>query len=198
MYSVVMLLAMNTADPAFLNRNHGCQGASCYGGCRGHRERHRSHGCRGCDGGSACYGQPVQATVRAQSNCPGGQCVAANAACPCGQQCDCLGCNCDTTALTQVNQLRQSRGLRPFIQDDGLVRAAFAAATFRARNRIVGHTANDFAFVPANTSARAAGCGALEPSWGWGTCCTYDDAQFAGAALVKGDDGRNYMQLYVR
>lgn len=100
--------------------------------------------------------------------------------------------------LDEVNQARARKGLHPFQRDDGLTIAARLCASERAARHIAGHLRNDFAYVPSGTTARAAGCGALEPSWGWGTCCTYDDYTFAGAAWVMGSDGKRYMHLFVR
>lgn len=97
-------------------------------------------------------------------------------------------------ALDEVNATRASRGLRPFLRDDQLTDAAKRLAAVRAQRRIAGHY-NDFFYGP---SASAAGCGALEPSWGWGTCCTYESWTYAGAAYAVGNDGRRYMHLFVR
>jgi Cysteine-rich secretory protein family len=101
-------------------------------------------------------------------------------------------------ALGEVNAARSARGLPPFIFDPQLTEAAQKAASYRAANRIAGHTQNDFAFLPAGSDCNKAGCGALEPSWGWGTCCTYDNYTHAGAAVVVGSDGRRYMHLFVK
>ena len=101
-------------------------------------------------------------------------------------------------ALAEVNAARAQRGLRPFLPDPSLNQAARTCAQIRAARRIEGHLPNDFSYVPAGTSARSAGCGALEPSWGWGTCCTYDNYTYAGAAWVMGADGKRYMHLFVR
>lgn len=104
-------------------------------------------------------------------------------------------------ALHEVNAARAARGLPPFVEDPNLTAAAMAAADHRARFRIAGHVTGgmgDFAFLPPGTAADSAGCGALEPSWGWGTCCTYENYQYAGAAVTWGADGRRYMQLFVR
>lgn len=103
----------------------------------------------------------------------------------------------DPDALAEVNRERAKKGLRPYAYDANLTAGAVAAANHRARFRIKGHTPNDFRFLPAGTSARAAGCGALSPSWGWGSCCTYDNADRAGAAVVIGSDGLRYMHLFV-
>jgi hypothetical protein len=101
-------------------------------------------------------------------------------------------------ALPEVNAARSQRGLRPFLPDPLLQQAAYTCAKIRATNRIEAHLSSDFAYLPAGSSASAAGCGALEPSWGWGTCCTYDNYTYAGAAWVMGTDGKRYMHLFVR
>jgi hypothetical protein len=107
-------------------------------------------------------------------------------------------------ALEEVNAYRAARGLRPFIRDDGLTQAAQGCADYRAERGITGHC-NDFSFVPEGSMARAAGCAAWAPHWngeewvyGWGSCCTYENWTYAGAAYVIGRDGRRYMHLFVR
>ena len=101
-------------------------------------------------------------------------------------------------ALDEVNAARAKRGLPAFVRDPGLGQAAESCAKFRAERLIKGHTNNDFQFLPAGTTAGAAGCAALTPDWLWQSCCTYDRYRFAGAAVVMGRDGRRYMQLFVR
>ncbi len=101
-------------------------------------------------------------------------------------------------ALTEVNAARAARGLKPFKEDPGLTQAAKACADYRAAHRIEGHTRNDFSFVPAGSSARAAGCAAWPQGQGWGSCCTYERWTYAGAAYSIGKDGRRYMHLFVR
>jgi hypothetical protein len=101
-------------------------------------------------------------------------------------------------ALAEVNATRALRGLPPFIEDAGLTAAAVSAANSRAAQLIAGHTANDFAHLPADCSADAAGCAAWEPGLGWGACCTYEQFTYAGAAIALGSDGRRYMHLFVR
>ena len=100
--------------------------------------------------------------------------------------------------LDEVNAARAQRGLRPFIYDEGLARAAAGAADFRAARLMEGHTSNDFAALPPGTTANSAGCGAWQPGTGWGTCCTYENYTYAGAAWTIGADGRRYMHLFVR
>lgn len=101
-------------------------------------------------------------------------------------------------ALQEVNSERAKRGLKPFLPDPLLNQAARTCAKIRATKHIEAHLSNDFAHLPAGASATAAGCGALEPSWGWGTCCAYDSYTYAGAAWVMGTDGKRYMHLFVR
>lgn len=101
-------------------------------------------------------------------------------------------------ALAEVNATRALRDLPPYIEDSRLTAAAVSAANFRAANLMAGHTANDFAHLPADGSADAAGCAAWEPGLGWGACCTYEQWTYAGAAFALGSDGRRYMHLFVR
>lgn len=101
-------------------------------------------------------------------------------------------------ALDEVNAARAARGLRPFVLDENLARAAAGCAAYRAKYLMEGHTSNDFAFLPRGASARAAGCAAWAVGDGWGACCTYDNYQYAGAAYSVGSDGRRYMQIFVR
>lgn len=101
-------------------------------------------------------------------------------------------------ALEEVNAHRARLGLRAFIKDAGLTKAAYWAAQHRALNGIAGHTFNDFSFLPEGTSATAAGCGAWQPGTGWGTCCSEENYTYAGAAWVIGKDGLRYMHLFVR
>lgn len=102
-------------------------------------------------------------------------------------------------ALYEVNADRIAWGLPPLIHDPMLTIAAQQCASIRARNLTEGHLSNEYAYLPPGSWADATGCGALAPSWGWGTCCT-DERQYryAGAAVVTGRDGRRYMHLFVR
>jgi hypothetical protein len=100
--------------------------------------------------------------------------------------------------LAEVNAQRAARGLRPFVRDEGLTQAARGCAQFRATHGLFGHTSNDFAFVPAGTMATSAGCAAYPASYGWMSCCVYDNYTYGGAAWVTGNDGRRYMHLFVR
>jgi uncharacterized protein YkwD len=104
----------------------------------------------------------------------------------------------DGDGLDEVNAKRAARGLRPFLRDEALTQAAQACAQFRAANRLFGHTSNDFSFLPAGAGANAAGCAAYPASYGWMSCCTYENCTYAGAAWVTGSDGRRYMHLFVR
>jgi hypothetical protein len=106
--------------------------------------------------------------------------------------------NGSNDALDEVNEYRARLGLAPFIKDDLLTQAAQKAASIRAANLINGHLRSDFDCLPAGAQADAAGCGALDDSWGWGTCCATDSYTYAGAAWVRGSDGKRYMHLFVR
>lgn len=100
-------------------------------------------------------------------------------------------------ALDEVNAARKRIGLPPFVRDEGLVTAAMNCSQYRAIRQISGHV-NDFGFLPAGTSASAAGCAAWSPSMGWGSCCWKENYKFAGAGWTKGRDGRRYMHIFVR
>ena len=100
-------------------------------------------------------------------------------------------------ALAEVNAARAARGLRPFLKDNGLTRAAEGAARYRAAHGLAGHTSNDVAFLPPGSSAPAAGCAAWRVGEGWGSCCTYEGWTYAGAAVVV-RDGVRFMHLFVR
>lgn len=102
-------------------------------------------------------------------------------------------------ALAEVNARRARKGIYPYRYDSLLAQGALECARYRAQHRIQGHTNNDFAFLPPGANARAGGCAAWEPSWGWGSCCSEDRGYtYAGAAWVMGSDGKRYMQLFVR
>lgn len=102
-------------------------------------------------------------------------------------------------ALAEVNQARAQRGLPPFQPDPLLSQAAYKAAQQRAARGIEGHLPeSDFTCLPAGAMADAAGCAAWSAGDGWGSCCTYDNYTYAGAAWVIGNDGRRYMHLFVR
>jgi hypothetical protein len=109
-----------------------------------------------------------------------------------------VGNGLEGDGLDEVNALRTRRGLRPFVRDEGLTQAARACAAHRAAYGLFGHTSNDFAFVPAGSWASSAGCAAYPASYGWMSCCVYDNYTYAGAAWVTGRDGRRYMHLFVR
>lgn len=101
-------------------------------------------------------------------------------------------------ALKEVNDKRATMGLKPFLKDKLLTEGALACAKERAKFGIHGHLSSDFDYLPKGASATAAGCGALEPDWGWGTCCYTENYTYAGAAWVMGSDGRRYMHIFVR
>ena len=100
-------------------------------------------------------------------------------------------------ALDEVNAARASRGLRPYSWDANLTAGAMQAAKIRAAHGIHGHLSNDFMCLPIGTTAGAAGCGVEYPGFGWLSCCTYENWQFAGAAKVRDKTGRWYYHLFV-
>ncbi len=102
------------------------------------------------------------------------------------------------SALDQVNAQRAARGLPPFRHDPLLTLAAERAAAFRATHRLFGHTSNDFAFLDGGGTATAAGCAAYPASYGFMACCVYERYTVAGAASVRGADGRMYHHIFVR
>ena len=103
--------------------------------------------------------------------------------------------------LEEVNAQRRARGLPPYIFDAGLARGAFAAAMYRAKNGIEGHTkvpGGDFAFLPSGARADAAGCARWQVGTGFGACAMYEtEYHHAGAAFVTVGNQR-YMHLFVR
>lgn len=102
-------------------------------------------------------------------------------------------------ALAEVNEYRAKRGLAPFKYDAALTEAALKAAKQRASRGIHGHLPeSDFSCLPPGASADAAGCGALDDSWGWQSCCADEGYTHAGAAWVRGADGLRYMHLFVK
>lgn len=104
-------------------------------------------------------------------------------------------------ALDALNTARQSRGLRPFIRDEGLQAAAQSAAVFRAARRITGHvpgSPGDFGFLPSGTSASCAGCAATDASWGFLACEMWSNHTYAGAVWIQGADGRMYSHAFYR
>lgn len=106
-----------------------------------------------------------------------------------------------TDALDNANRERAARGLPPFLRDDGLTIAAKAAATYRAANGIEGHVQGgmgDFQFLPSGSSCGVAGCACWPAGMGFGACELYGNYRYAGAATVKGVDGREYHHLFIR
>ena len=99
--------------------------------------------------------------------------------------------------LAEVNALRAQRGLPAYILDPQLAQGATACAIHRAQRGIQGHSANDFAFLPAGCRASAAGCAAWPVSMGWGSCVIYERAAYAGAGFCQVGNIR-YMQLMIR
>lgn len=106
-----------------------------------------------------------------------------------------------TAALDVLNQQRAQRGLRPYVFDEGLTRAAEKCASIRAANHIEGHLGgnmSDFACLEPGVQCSCTGAGALTPDWGFATCAMYEHWTYAGAAAVMGNDGKQYCSLFVR
>jgi hypothetical protein len=101
----------------------------------------------------------------------------------------------DGDGLDEVNALRASRGLKPFLRDEGLTEAARLCSQFRASYSLFGHTNNDFAFCKVHCDAT--GCAAYPVRYGWMSCCTYENYTSAGAYWTDGRDGKRYMHLFV-
>lgn len=104
-------------------------------------------------------------------------------------------------ALAEVNAARAQRGLKPYINDPVLNKAAQKCAARRASILCAGHCPeSDFTYLDPvyPVSSVVGGCAAWEPSWGWGACATYDNYTYCGAAWVMGRDGKRYMHLFVR
>ena len=105
-------------------------------------------------------------------------------------------------ALDEVNAKRATRGLRPYIRDEGLTIAARACAKYRAERHMFGHAMDhpigDFRFLPKGVTAASAGCAAYPASYGWLSCDIWEPNRYGGAAWWPGTDGKRYMHLYIR
>lgn len=175
--------------PRLHNRRHGagCQGAQ--------------GGCQGGQGGAAPSAVPGTVPVPKTNpkDCPGGVCPVPGTVpvpAPKASGTPMVSQGGAVDALDHVNNLRRARGLRPFLRDDNLTAGALACVQTRASRRRPGHSANDFSFLPAGTSASAAGC-EYSPRSDWGACCTFDNYTYAGAAYVE-QDGGLYCHIFVR
>lgn len=175
----------------------------------------------GCSGGSCAGGNcsAMPATPMPVSNCPGDVCPAPSAS-VIAPAVDCPNGNCAASVpatpksvtaakpiapasdpLAQVNARRAAAGLRPYVLDPGLQHAATACVQYRARLRIRGHVIGgmgDFQFVPAGTSASAAGADGAGATAEFATCAMYDGYTAAGAASAQDANGNWYHQLFVR
>lgn len=99
-------------------------------------------------------------------------------------------------ALDEVNKKRATRGLPPYKYDKDLTDAAYECAKFRAAHLMFGHTSDDHSFsrIPVVT----AGCAAYPDRYGWLSCCIWENHKYAGAAWVRGRDGKRYMHIFLR
>lgn len=153
-------------------------------------KRRRGSQCESCSSANSCSTGQC-----ATSQCANGVC---NMPAPAPSASPVSSSAGSSDALDEVNAYRARKGLKPFLPDAQLNQAANTCAKLRAASHINGHLASDFAYLPPGAHAAAAGCGALEPSWGWGTCCMDDNYTYAGAAWAMGSDGKRYMHLFVR
>jgi len=108
-----------------------------------------------------------------------------------------------TADFDEVNAHRARRGLRPFIFDAGLGRAAQKCADIRAARCQSGHLngpMSDFALLEPGVQCDSTGADGskIRPGEGWFTCCTEDNYTYAGAGSAVGPDGYRYMSLFVR
>lgn len=99
-------------------------------------------------------------------------------------------------ALDEVNKKRATRGLPAYKFDQDLTNAAYECAKYRAARLMFGHTPNDHAYCAVPVAS--AGCAAYEDRYGWLSCCIWENHTYAGAAWVRGKDGKRYMHLFVR
>jgi len=100
--------------------------------------------------------------------------------------------------LADINAQRAARGLRAYVEDEGLTKAARACAEYRAARRMAGHTASDFDFLPAGVRSPCAGCAAWPADMPFGACEVFGDWKYAGAASVRGPDGLLYHHAFYR
>ena len=104
-------------------------------------------------------------------------------------------------SLAEVNAKRAARGLPPYTFDPLLTQAAMSCATYRASRGISGHVmhgSGDFQFLPLGATADAAGCAAVDASWGFLACEVYGSYRFAGAATVRGANGILFHHLFLK
>jgi hypothetical protein len=135
--------------------------------------------------------RPVQQQPAPQS-CPDGKCPL--------RKIDAAVPSEGADALDELNAKRAAKGLRPYIRDEGLTRAARACAAFRAQHRLFGHVEGgrgDFAFAEPGVRVDATGCAAYPAHMGFLACAMWDDYTHAGAISVPGSDGRSYHHLFV-
>ena len=91
-------------------------------------------------------------------------------------------------AFVEVDAGRRGAGLPQLIEDPAMTQFAEAKARYRAARGLKnGHQGPS---VPAGWTE---GCGEAKASWGWLTCATECDFQYAGAGIAIGADGERYM-----
>lgn len=100
--------------------------------------------------------------------------------------------------LAEVNALRAQRRMQAYLPDPNLQAAAEAAAAYRAKYDIQGHTRSDFAFLPQGSWASCAGCAAWPANMGFGSCNVYGGEKYCGAASCMGKNGVVYHHCFYR
>lgn len=91
-------------------------------------------------------------------------------------------------AFDEVNAWRRGAGLPQLMEDPAMTKFAQAKAQYRAARGLKdGHQG------PSVPSGWTEGCGEAKASWGWLTCATECDFQYAGAGVAMGADGERYM-----
>jgi len=114
----------------------------------------------------------------------------------------CFGVPGAVDALDEVNRKRAAHGLYPYQRDDALTVGAARTAYERARRLMFGHFTGgmgDFQFLPPGATCAATGCAAYPDALGWMSCeDTGRTYRYAGAAWVRGADGRRYMHAFFR
>jgi hypothetical protein len=99
-------------------------------------------------------------------------------------------------ALAEVNAERAKRGLKPYIHDPLLAKAALECAKQRASRLIHGHLPeSDFTYLPKEVSVNGVVGGCAAWADGFGACAMYDNYTYCGASWVRGSDGLKYCQI---
>jgi len=100
------------------------------------------------------------------------------------------------TVFDTVNQIRQRRGLKPFLMDRALMEQAQATSMVRAKKKVAGHLRGW-----QGLHAKSEGCGTSQGCDLEGrkfiTCCLFEKWTYAGVGCAH-LGGRTYYTLLVR